>query len=136
MGKGSPSLGAIVAVGPAKTIRFLKLADDSEPARDFLRGISRRQKAKVAYRFREMSQHGRIHRQKFKAVEGSPGIYEFKAGQVRVLCFMDTLRNVVLVDGCLKKGWKLPIDLVRRVERLHREYLLAVEIRRTGTSIH
>jgi phage-related protein len=71
-----------------------------------------------------MGDHGRINNeQKFKHLTGSDQIFEFKAGQGRVLCFFFIGHRIILTHGCTKKGDKTPKGEIARAEALKQEFI-------------
>lgn len=63
----------------------------------------------------------------FKHLENTDGIYEVRVittfKSVRILCFIDDGKLVVLTNCFLKKTQKTPIKEIRLAERLRKEYL-------------
>ena len=54
---------------------------------------------------------------KFKKVEGSKGLFEFKSYQMRLYCFFDGGNLIICTNGAVKKRDKAnPADLVRAEE--------------------
>jgi phage-related protein len=51
-----------------------------------------------------MGENGAIsNSEKFKKLEGTDGLFEFKSFQVRIICFMTSNKKVVLCHGVIKK---------------------------------
>lgn len=63
------------------------------------------------------------NREKFKKIEGTEHLYEFKSHQVRLPCFFDDDRIIIVTHGLKKKRDKLDKAEVERAERLRRYYL-------------
>ncbi|MCB2220329.1 MAG: type II toxin-antitoxin system RelE/ParE family toxin [Bacteroidetes bacterium] len=63
----------------------------------------------------------------FKYLESSDGIYEIRVittfKSIRILCFFDEDRLVVLTNCFLKKSQKTPAKEIKSAERLKKEYL-------------
>jgi phage-related protein len=51
------------------------------------------------------------------------GLFEFKANQVRVLCFFDRNRLIVLTHAFLKKTQKTPVTELKRARSIRSQYL-------------
>ena len=70
---------------------------------------------------------------KFKKVEGSNGIFEFKSYQMRLYCFFDGGDLIICTNGAVKKRDRSdPADIVR-AEEWKRLYF---EAKATNTLIH
>ena len=79
---------------------FLDGEDDVESFLDSLTASDRR---KLDVLFERMGEFGVLNnREKFKKLEGSDGIFEFKSFQIRLLCFFVGDR-VVICRGLFKK---------------------------------
>ena len=63
----------------------------------------------------------------FKYLDGTNGIYEIRVittfKSIRILCFFDQGKLVVLTNCFLKKTQKTPTKEIRLAERLKKEYL-------------
>lgn len=53
------------------------------------------------------------------------GIYAMKQGQVRIYCFFDAGRMIVVTHGTIKKKQKADPEDLKRAKRLREEYLKA-----------
>ena len=62
---------------------------------------------------------------KFKRVEGSDGVFEFKEYQHRLLCFWDTGNTIVCTNGCVKKGDRLGRVVTEAAEQWKKRYFEA-----------
>ena len=90
--------------GSKLTIELLLKADGSSPVREFLDSLSESDRKKVDTLFELMGEKGRItNDQKFKKLEGSNKIFEFKSFQVRLLCFFAGSGRLVICRGLIKK---------------------------------
>lgn len=98
-------MGTKVAyAGTQKTIDLFIEADGSCPAEEFLNSLSQSDRRKIDVLFERMGQHGRIsNTEKFKKLEGSKEVWEFKSFQVRLLCFHAPGKKVVICKGIIKK---------------------------------
>ncbi len=74
--------------------------------------------------FMTLGDQGKIWNEtKFKHLEGSDGIFEFKADGGRVLCFFFVGHRVVLTHGFKKQGPKTPRGEIVRAEDLKKIFL-------------
>lgn len=90
--------------GSKLTIELLLKADGSSPVGDFLDSLAASDRKKVDTLFELMGEKGRItNDQKFKKLEGSDKIFEFKSFQVRLLCFFAGSGRLVVCRGLIKK---------------------------------
>ena len=87
--------------GSKKSIVLLLDAEDD--VEGFLNALDSSDRKKLRVLFERMGDFGVLHnREKFKKLEGSDGIFEFKSFQLRLLCFFVGDR-VVICRGLLKK---------------------------------
>lgn len=129
-----PSLGDVAVRGLRKIVVYLRLPSNIQPAKDYVEGLDERRKAKITALFLMMADAGVIrNREKFKKVEASENIWEFKDFQTRVLCFMAPDHVVALVGGETKKGDKLTPALVRQAEQMRASYFRGIQARQRGT---
>lgn len=90
--------------GRKKQIELLSENDDD--VEQFLAGLSKRDRRKVDVLFERLGDHGVINNaEKFKKLEGTDGVFEFKSFQIRLLCFMQRNR-VIVCRGLMKKREK------------------------------
>lgn len=90
--------------GQKKCIELLYEEDSSCQTDNFLNSLDPKDRRKVDVLFELMGEKGSIsNKEKFKKLEGSEGIFEFKSFQVRLLCFMTPGRRVIVCRGLLKK---------------------------------
>ena len=105
-------------------IEFYKRESGEVLAEEWLESMSSPVQQKFAALFAWMGDHGRIsNEQKFKHLTGSDQIFEFKAGQGRVLCFFFVGQRIILTHGCTKKGKKAPKGEIERAEALKQEFI-------------
>lgn len=125
-----PSLGDVAVRGPRKTIVYLRLPSGVQPAKDYLDGLDERRRVKIAALFSMMADAGVIrNKEKFKKVEASQNIWEFKDFQTRVLCFMAPDQIVALTSGQTKKGDRLSPAVIRQAEEMRSSYLQGIKTR-------
>ena len=70
-------------------------------------------------------EHPPINEQKFKFLKGSDGIYEFKAGSLRLLCFWDSDALIICTSGIVKKSNKTPPGVIECAEQWKTAYFTA-----------
>lgn len=86
--------------GTKKQIELLCENDDD--VEQFLAGLTSGDRRKVDVLFERLGDHGVINNtEKFKKLEGTDGVFEFKSFQIRLLCFMH--RNRVIICRSLMK---------------------------------
>lgn len=106
------------------SIRCLELADGSCPAGTFLDSLSAGDRRKLDVLFEMLGNSGKIwNTEKFKKLEGSDNIWEFKSFQVRIPCFFAQGRKVILLFGLIKKKDKYNAEEIERAERYRDWYL-------------
>ena len=94
---------------------------------DFISGLTVINQRKIVALLEHVAQNGTPSNvEKFKQLEKRDkiSVFEFKAGQVRVLCTFDGQSIIVLTHGFIKKQQKAPrseIDRAFRLLRLYRE---------------
>jgi phage-related protein len=63
----------------------------------------------------------------FKRLEGTNGLYEVRVitsqNSIRILCFLDQEKLVVLTNAFVKKSQKTPKKEMERAQRLRHEYI-------------
>jgi phage-related protein len=113
----------IVARGNVFAIEAF-ISDQGGPlALKFLESLSEREQAQLAALFQRLADTGKIwNEQKFKHLEGSDSLFEFKANENRVLCFFFVGKRVILTHGFKKKQAKTPKREIERAENLKKEY--------------
>lgn len=115
--------------GSVFDLEFYKRESGETLAEEWLESMPSHIQQKFAALFAWMGDHGRIaNEQKFKHLTGSDQIFEFKAGQGRILCFFFVGQRIILTHGCTKKGDKTPKGEIGRAEALKQEF----EIREMG----
>lgn len=89
---------------------------------DFIEGLERKDQKKVIALLQNSADNGlprneeRFH--KLKGVD----IWEFKSFQVRLFCFRDKDRLIILTHGFIKKSDATPKKEIDKAVRLQREY--------------
>lgn len=102
---GEARLRSIVAFkGNRKTIEFLLSRDGQCESQTFFDALDASDKRKLDVLFEMMGQNGEIkNKEKFKKIEGSDGIFEFKSFQIRLLCFFAGGGRLIICKGLRKK---------------------------------
>lgn len=109
--------------GRKLTIRAFEFPDGPCPVGDFLDQLDPSDRRKLDTLFEMLGNQGQIrNKQKFKKVEGSDKIFEFKSFQIRILCSFSG-RSVYLLHALVKKSDKLKKSDIKRAERVREEYL-------------
>lgn len=121
-----PSIGKVWEQSLQVTVVSLRHVDGKEPATDFVESLDERRQSKMRALFRlYVEMNGIRNKEKFKRIEGSDGLWEFKDYQTRLLCFMAPGGKVILLDGEIKKGDRLSPRLISSGEKARKEYLSA-----------
>lgn len=112
-----------IAGGNVFLIEALVAEQGGPLALKFLESLSEKEQAQLAALFQRLADTGKIwNEQKFKHLEGSSNIFEFKANDNRVLCFFFVGRRVILTHGFKKRQRKTPKGEIERAENLKREF--------------
>jgi hypothetical protein len=113
-----------VAYSGAKlTIEFAKLMDGTIPGLQFLREQDARHQAQIHVLFKRLGDEGKIsNREKFKRIEGTEGLWEFKAFQIRMPCYFRSGQRVVITHGFLKKSDRIRRSDLARAESIKSQY--------------
>lgn len=114
----------IVYAGSKRTIELLCNDDGTCPCKEFIDGLSASDQRKLDVLFEKLGETGKISNdQKFKKLEGSESIFEFKSFQVRLLCFYAPGGRVIVCRGVIKKKNKHDRTNVRYAEERRRGFL-------------
>jgi phage-related protein len=94
----------IVCRGSKLTIEFAVCADGNVPAMRFFDSLPQQDKRKLLVLFDRLAEFGQIlNREKFKKIEGTNGLFEFKSFQIRMPGFYTTDGRFVITHGFRKK---------------------------------
>lgn len=111
----------LVVRGPRATIEYAVQANGRMPAKEGLRRLSERERARLYVLFERYAREGRIlNPDQFKKEEGE--IWSFKRDQSRVPCFLRGQR-VILTHVFTKKRQRWPRREFQRAERIMNEHL-------------
>ena len=115
--------GPIAYRGTAFCIQYAVRANGSCPAEDFYESLSRADQAKMLALFKWMGDHGQIYnKEKFKKIEGTQELYEFKSFQIRIMCAFQPNRQLVLLRGVIKKRDRYDRSDIETAERILAEH--------------
>ncbi len=97
-------------------IEAVVLAGGSCPAEEFLDGLGEVDTAKVMALFALFVQRfpQPLSREKFKKIEGTADLFEFKSFQLRLPCFFRPAGRLLLTHGLVKKADRLPLREIQR----------------------
>jgi phage-related protein len=100
---------------------FALVDNDRCVLEEFMKDLPRPEQVKVLALMERMADYGSPQNdQKFKHLEGP--LYELKSYQVRIPCFFDGARVVILTHGFLKKRDRTPRTEIDRALRMAKEY--------------
>jgi len=86
------------------SIELLVLDDQCCPVGDFLNGLSESNRTKIDVLFERLASTGKIsNKEKFKKIEGTQKLFEFKSFQIRLICFFTSNKRVVICHALMKK---------------------------------
>ena len=108
-------------------INFYRADDGTEPAADYIRSLSDKQRQKVVWTLETIrGLEGRIPKTYFKKLQGTADIWEirviFSGNIFRLLSFFDGGKLVVVAHGFTKKTQKTPTKEIEIAERRKRDY--------------
>lgn len=116
----------VVASGKGGIIGYAVQQNGKMPAEEFIAGLHKsltpQKKAKLLALFQSKADGTILSQVKFKLLKD--GIYEFKSGQARVLCFTKG-SDIYLTNGYIKKKDKCPPREINKAKRIKREHLSA-----------
>jgi phage-related protein len=106
----------LVCDGAWGSIRYAKLPDGSMPAKEYLESLDEKDLTRVIALMQRMADVGRIcNTEQFRKLDD--GIWEFKRGPVRILCFQRG-NGWVLTHGYKKQSQRLPASELKRAKRI------------------
>ncbi len=109
--------------GEAFSIEFYMAADGACPAMAWLEKQSPKIHHKFAALFVMFGNVGKIfNEQKFKHLTGTEQLFEFKAGQGRIICFFFVGKRVILTNGFLKKSDSTPKGEILRAHIMKNDF--------------
>lgn len=115
---------SLIYKGEIFTIEAVELDSGQVPAEEWLDSIDQKSQVKFAALFKQLGDIGKIwNEQKFKHLEGSDQIFEFKVDNGRILCFFFVGQRVILTHGFVKKSAKTPKGEITRGEKIKALFL-------------
>lgn len=83
----------------------LLVSDDGKcQVNEFLEELDASDRRKLDVLFEYLGEQGRIsNKEKFKKLEGTDGLYEFKSFQIRLICFYTSDKRVIVCRALKKK---------------------------------
>ena len=106
-------------------IEFYTKENHAEPAKDYIRTLDAKMKAKLLRIFDILEEHGPYVRFPYSEPLGD-GIFEIRAKQgtdiVRVLYFFSSGRKIILTNGFTKKQQKTPRSEILLAKKYRKDY--------------
>ena len=108
-------------------IEFYRADDDAEPAADYIRSLSDKQRQKVVWTLEAIRGfEGRTPKTYFKKLQGTDDIWEirviFSDNIFRLLSFFDGGNLIVVAHGFTKKTQRTPAKEIAIAERRRCDY--------------
>ena len=115
----------ILCSGRKFTIEFAIRSNGTMPAKDFYDNeLSEQERTKLKPPITRLADDGRVdNKERFKKVEGTEELFEFKSHQVRILGFFRPCGRFVLTHGLRKKQDKLPKSEIKMAETIRAEHI-------------
>jgi len=109
--------------GSVFKIEFYVIPSGRALTEEWLNSLSPDYQKKFAVLFVRLGDHGKIwNEQKFKHLEGSKQLFEFKADSGRILCFFFHGKRVILTHGFFKKGAKTPKGEIEKAHLIKEDF--------------
>lgn len=112
----------LLADGSKRRVVCARRQNGLPEAMSYIESLGEKDKDKLAALFQRMADFGLLSENKFKNLEDSDGIWEFRSDEHRLLCFHDG-RSWVLTHGFKKSGQKTPKGQITRAQTIRIEYL-------------
>jgi len=107
--------------GGRYTIEYATSRDGAVPGHEFLVGREPRWQARLLYLYKVLGDTGVIrNEEQFSKLEGD--FWEFKAYQIRMICYFRPDKRVVITHGCVKKKNRIDREQLRRAARIKQDY--------------
>jgi phage-related protein len=114
--------------GQVFQIEAVVLPNGDVPAEEWLESLSQKHQQKFASLFAMLADVGKLwNERKFKHLEGSDQIFEFKVDDGRILCFFFVGQRVILTHGFAKKSAKTPKGEIERAEKYKSDFISRVK---------
>lgn len=89
---------------------------------DFIGKLNESDKKKTLRLLTRTADHGLFaNEEKFRKIKNED-LWEFKSGQVRIFCFFDRGKIIILSHGFVKKSAKTPKNQIQKAKKLLMEY--------------
>jgi len=110
-----------------REIRFYRTRSGRSPVEDFLDSLPAGLARKVVWTLRLVEALEMVPAQYFRKLTGTEELWEVRAQHggniIRLLCFFDGPRVVVVTNGFAKKSQWTPLPEIARAEERRRDYL-------------
>lgn len=115
----------VICCGRKLSIEFAIRANGSMPAKDFFdTDLTETERQKFKPPMMRLADDGRVaNEERFKKVEGTKGLWEFKLHQIRILGFYSTRGSFVLTHGLRKKKDRLSKSDIEVAETIRKEHI-------------
>jgi hypothetical protein len=113
----------IARAGPVKTVAYAVRANGTSPGFDFYKNeLNDREKAQMLRLFHKIGEQGRIaNREKFKYIDGTDGLWEFKNFKIRMPCFFLPGHLIVITHGFRKYRDRIDPSEIARAQSIRKE---------------
>jgi phage-related protein len=89
---------------------------------DFIENLDEYEKKKILRLLTRTADNGLYtNEEKFRKIKGED-LWEFKSDQVRIFCFFDKGKIIILSHGFIKKSPKTPRNQIEKAKRLLKDY--------------
>jgi phage-related protein len=89
---------------------------------DFIENLDEYEKKKILRLLTITADNGLYtNEEKFRKIKGED-LWEFKSDQVRIFCFFDKGKIIILSHGFIKKSPKTPRNQIEKAKRLLKDY--------------
>lgn len=105
--------------GPLWTLERFVLESGESPVRTFLGGLGGRERVDALALLRLLAEQGNAPKLPHSKALGE-GLFELRAGPVRLFYTFRPGRRIVLLDGLVKKRQEIPPGVLKRVRRYRR----------------
>ena len=120
--QANPPLTRLIHEVPNAKVRIeaVVLENGSCPAEEFLEELDEvdTQKMKALFDLFIRSRPRPLSREKFKKIEGTDDLFEFKNFQIRMPCFFKPGGRLLLTHGLIKKGDKLSTPEIDKAKKI------------------
>ena len=111
----------MVREGPVYSIKAHVRENGRCEAREFLDGLQEKERVKFERYFLRTCLKGRIANTEIFRYEGD-GIWRFRSGRQRLLCFFTEDDEIILTHGYQKQKQRAPKKELDKAKRISREY--------------